>query len=106
MGKDFFWRLVDISVVNSWIIFHSNNPESDVTHQELRMKLVDQLVQLLLDLQASADCPKHLLYMYNFSKYVIFMVEKFSGFLQFYFQGLPSIQKYSWVLFLRIFCNV
>ena len=40
---------------------HSNDPESDVkTHREFHMKLVDQLVQLLLDLWASTDCPKHL----------------------------------------------
>ena len=24
-----FWRLVDISIINSWIIFHKNNPLSD-----------------------------------------------------------------------------
>ena len=59
--KKVFWRLVDISVVNSWIIFHCNNPESDVkTHREFRMKLVDQLVQPLLDLRASTDCPRYL----------------------------------------------
>ena len=59
--KKIFWRLVDISVVNSWIIFRCNNPESDVkTHREFRMKLADQLVQPLLDLRASVDCPKHL----------------------------------------------
>ena len=45
-------------------------------------------------------------YTYKFSRYIIFMVEQFSGFSHFYFQGLPSIQKYSWVLFSRIFCNV
>jgi len=59
--KKIFWRLVDISVVNSWIIFRCNDPELDVkTHKEFRMKLVDQLVQPLLDLQASTECPKHL----------------------------------------------
>ena len=35
------------------------NPESDVkTHREFRMKLADQLVQPLLDLWASVDCPQ------------------------------------------------
>jgi len=60
--KKIFWRLVDISVVNSWIIFRHNNPESDIkSHREFRLKLVDQLVQPLLDLRASPDCPKYLL---------------------------------------------
>ena len=59
--KKVFWRLVDISIVNAWIIFHHNNADSDVkSHREFRLKLVEELVQPLLDLQASTNCPKHL----------------------------------------------
>jgi len=39
------------------------------------------------------------------SRLVIFAVEQFSGISRFYFRGLPSIEKYSWVLFSRIFSN-
>ena len=60
--KKVFWRLIDISIVNSWIIFHHNNPASDIkTHREFRLKLAEELVQPVLDLHASSDCPKHLL---------------------------------------------
>ena len=45
-------------------------------------------------------------YTYKFSRHVIFVVEKFSGISWFYFRGLLSIQKYSSVLFSRIFSNV
>lgn len=59
--KKVFWRLVDISIVNAWIIFRHNNPESDIkSHREFRLKLVEELVQPLLDLQADPDCPKYL----------------------------------------------
>jgi len=54
--------LVDISAVNSWTIFRQNNPESGIkSHREFQLKLADQLVQPLLDLRASPDCPKHLI---------------------------------------------
>jgi len=46
------------------------------------------------------------IYTYKFSRYVIFVVEQFSGISWFYFRGLPSIQKYLWVLFSRVFSNV
>ena len=52
--KKIFWRLVDISVVNLWIIFCCNNVKT------YSMKLAYQLVQPLLDLRASFDRPKHL----------------------------------------------
>lgn len=29
-----FWRLVDIAIVNSWIIFHINNPKSEINSQK------------------------------------------------------------------------
>jgi len=56
--KKVFWRLVDISVINSWIIFHANFPQSDIKTQRLfRLKLAEELTQPLLDLRAS---PVHL----------------------------------------------
>ena len=60
--KKVFWRLIDISIVNAWIIFRHNNADSDIkSHREFRLKLIEELVQPLLDVQASTDCPKHLL---------------------------------------------
>ena len=29
-----FWRLVDIAIINSWIIFHINNPKSEINSQK------------------------------------------------------------------------
>ena len=53
-----FWRFVDICIVNSWIIFQHNNPIK--TQRLFRLKLIEELVQPLLDLQASPDCPPYL----------------------------------------------
>ena len=56
--KKVFWRLIDIAVVNSWIIFRANYPHSSVTSQfKYRVKLCRELVQPLLDLKASTECP-------------------------------------------------
>ena len=53
-----FWRLIDISIINSWIIFHVNYPNSNLKSQrEFRLELVMQLVQPLLNLKASPQCP-------------------------------------------------
>jgi len=52
--KKIFWRFVDISIVNSWIIFHQNYPDTAIkTHREFQLKLAEQLVQPLLDLRAN-----------------------------------------------------
>jgi hypothetical protein len=57
--KKIFWRLIDIAIINSWIIFCSNNPHSKIKSQrEFRLELIKQLVQPLLDLKASPDCPR------------------------------------------------
>ena len=57
--KKVFWRLIDIAIVNSWIIFRVNNPESSKirSQRDFRLELVQLLVQPLLDLKASPDCP-------------------------------------------------
>ena len=49
--KKIFWRFVDISIVNSWIIFRQNYPNTDIKSHILR--LADELVQPLLDLRAN-----------------------------------------------------
>ena len=54
--KKVFWRLIDISIINSWIIFHVNHPNSNIKSQrEFRLELVTSLVQPLLNLNASPD---------------------------------------------------
>ena len=59
--KKVFWRLLDITIVNSWIIFCTNYPDSPInSHKSFRLKLVKELVQPLLDLVASPNCPPHL----------------------------------------------
>jgi hypothetical protein len=59
--KKVFWHLIDIAVVNSWIIFRANNPESSIdTQLKFRIELSRQLVQPLLDLKASPECPSTL----------------------------------------------
>ena len=56
--KKVFWRMIDITILNSWIIFHANFPESSITsHREFRVELVHQLVQPLLQMKASCDNP-------------------------------------------------
>ena len=47
--KKTFWRLLDICILNAWIIFHQNVPQSAIKSQRLfRLKLIEELVQLLL----------------------------------------------------------
>ena len=57
--KKFFWCLIDIAIINSWIIFRTNNPSSKIKSQrDFRLALVRELVQPLLDLKASSpNCP-------------------------------------------------
>lgn len=56
--KKVFWHLIDISIINSWIIFRLNHPNSKIKSQrEFRLELVKQLVQPLLNLKASPECP-------------------------------------------------
>ena len=59
--KKVFWRMVDLCIMNSWIIFHTNIPDSDIkSHRLFRLKLVQQLVQPLIDLRSSPHCPEYL----------------------------------------------
>ena len=59
--KKVFWRLIDITIVNAWIIFHKNHPDSSVnTQKKFRLDLAENLVQPLLDLMASPACPAYL----------------------------------------------
>jgi hypothetical protein len=54
--KKVFWRLVDISILNSWIIFRTNWPASEIdSHRVFRLELVHELVQPLLSKIASPD---------------------------------------------------
>ena len=47
--KKVFWRMVDLSVVNAWIIFRTNIPDSTInTHRLFQLKLVQELVHPLL----------------------------------------------------------
>ena len=59
--KKGFWRLTDITIVNAWIIFRTNHPESSInTQKKFRLDLAENLVQPLLDLMASPTCPAYL----------------------------------------------
>ena len=59
--KKIVWRMVDISILNAWIIFHSNYPEDEIkSHRQFRIQLVHELVQPLLSLKASPECPINL----------------------------------------------
>ena len=59
--KNIFWRLVDISIFNSWIIFRTNFPDSPISsHKTFRLQLITELVQPLLELKASPSCPVYL----------------------------------------------
>ena len=52
---------MDISVVNSWIIYKINFPFLTITTQKLlHERLVEELIQPLLILRADVTCPKHL----------------------------------------------
>ncbi len=47
--------------MNSWIIFRQNDSDSAIKAQRLfRLKLIEELVQPLLDLRASPGCPQYL----------------------------------------------
>ena len=52
---------MDISILNSWIIFRTNFPESEMnSHRLFRLELVElahELVQPLLSLKASTESP-------------------------------------------------
>ena len=53
LWKKVFWRLIDITIVNAWIIFRTNHPESSInTQKKFRLDLAENLVQPLLDLMA------------------------------------------------------
>jgi len=59
--KKVFWRLLDICIVNSLIIYQTNFPASKIKNQKLFcQKLVKELFEPLLALHASPDCPVHL----------------------------------------------
>ena len=59
--KKVFWRMIDLCIMNSWIIFHTNTPNSSIKTQRLfRLELVQQLVQPLIDLRSSLHCPEYL----------------------------------------------
>lgn len=56
--KKVFWRLVDICIINAWILFRQNNPNSAIKSQRsFRLKLAEELVQPLLNLKANPSCP-------------------------------------------------
>lgn len=57
--KKVFWRMVDISVLNSWIIYHANFPEDEInSHRLFRTKLIHELVQPLLSVKAKGKARK------------------------------------------------
>lgn len=58
--KKVFWRLVDLSVMNSWMIFCTNFPGVIKSHWHFRLRLAEELVQPLLDLRTSPTCPEYL----------------------------------------------
>lgn len=63
MVEKLFWRFIDICILNSWIIFWNNLPESKIqSHRLFCTELIHELVQPLLSLRADPDCPTHLLY--------------------------------------------
>ena len=56
--KKVFWRMVDISVLNAWIIYCLNSPSTESTsHRLFRLELAHELVQPLLLLKATPECP-------------------------------------------------
>ena len=59
--KKVLWRLLDIAIINSWIIYRSNYPDSSINSQKLfRLKLVEEMAQPLLTLRSSPTCPTYL----------------------------------------------
>ena len=60
MVEKAFWRLIDITIVNTWIIFRANNLTSPIDAQKkFRLNFAENLVQPLLDLLASPTCPEY-----------------------------------------------
>ena len=56
--KKIFWRLIDLSILNAWVIFRHNFPDSPIkTQRGFRHELIRELVQPLLFLKASPLCP-------------------------------------------------
>jgi len=54
--KKVFWCLIDMSILNSFIIFKTNFPENDMnSHRLFRIELVHELVQPLLNLKSNTD---------------------------------------------------
>ena len=47
--KKVFWWLVDISIVNTWIIYHTNYPDDKKirSQKDIQLKLIEELVQPL-----------------------------------------------------------
>lgn len=58
--KKVFWRLIDICILNAWIIYRTNHPGNIKSHKAFHIRLVEELVQPLLDLKASPTCPSYL----------------------------------------------
>ena len=59
--KKVFWRLIDITVGNAWIIFRANFPDPPIDSQKkFKVNLAESLMQPLLDLMASPTCPPYL----------------------------------------------
>ena len=59
--KKVFWRLINICVLNLWVIYRSNFPDSTInTHKLFRLKLIEELVQPILTSRTSPECPSHL----------------------------------------------
>ena len=58
--KKVLWRLLDIAIINAWIIFKTNFPDSSIDSQKLfHLKLVEEMVQPLLTLCSSPMCPTY-----------------------------------------------
>ena len=54
--KKLFWRLIDICILNSCILFRANDPDSEIkTHRQFRILLVEQLTKPLLMARANPD---------------------------------------------------
>jgi len=69
--KKVLWRLLDIAIINSWIILRCNFPDLDINTQ--KAFLVEELVQPLLSLYSSPTYPAHLCGKGNNDSYLIGM---------------------------------
>ena len=60
--EGFFWCLVDLCIVNAWIIYRCNYPNgSNINSRKAcRIKLAEELIQPLLNQRASTDSPHYL----------------------------------------------